>query len=168
MRGVIVLRDEIEIAAPPERVFAFLADLPAHYLAWHPDHVSCRWARGTELVEGSRVACEELLHGDLHHLTFTATRVVPDRLIAYSLPIGDGSFETAPSNGGTRFVATLRLGSRVPVVGGLVDTVLTRWFGDRLLAMRRHMAEEGANLERLLMGPVPPPVAGVSVRQAGT
>lgn len=147
---MITLRDEVEIGAPPGEVFAWIADLPAHYLDWHPDHVSCRWERGTRLAVGARIACEERLHGELHRLTFIATRVVPDRLLEYRLAFGSGSFEVVPSDGGTTFVATLRLGNDIPLVGGLADRVLTRFFGDRLLAMQRHMAEEGANLKGLL------------------
>lgn len=154
---MITLCDEVEIHATPAQVFAWIADLPAHYLEWHPDHLSCRWERGTGLAEGARLVCEERLHGEVHRLTLTATRVVPDRLLEYRMPYGDGSFETLPSDGGAVFVAGLRLGTRIPLIGRLVDAVLIRFFGDRLLAMRTHMAEEGVNLKALLEGTPPAP-----------
>jgi hypothetical protein len=40
---MIVLRDCVQIPAPPEVVWDWLEHLPDHILEWHPDHLGARW-----------------------------------------------------------------------------------------------------------------------------
>ena len=46
--------------------------------------------------------------------------------------------------------AELELGTRVPLVGPLLDRVLRRVLAGRLSALQAHMREEGQNLRALL------------------
>jgi hypothetical protein len=92
----------------------------------------------------------EQLHGKPHSLKLRATVVVPHRLLRYSGRGFQGAFLLEPSDGGTRFTAELELGIRLPVVGGLLDTVLRRLLANRLTALQVHMREEGQKLKDLL------------------
>jgi hypothetical protein len=93
---------------------------------------------------------EEQLHGRRHRLKLRATEVVPNRLLRYSSWGLHGAFLLEEANGGTRFTATLRFGVGVPLIGQLVDLILSRVFAPRLAAVQDHMHEEGRNLKRLL------------------
>lgn len=148
---MIELRDEIEIRASPDRVFDWLEHLPENYLLWHPDHRSCRYLHGERLQVGSVVEIEELLHGRLHRMRFRVTEVQSNVRLRYRIARGlDGGFAVEPHDGGVLFVADLRLGTRTPVLGRLIDIVSGRLFRGRIEALRRHMAEEGRNLKGLL------------------
>lgn len=148
---MIELRHEIEVRASPEQVFDWLGHLRENYLAWHPDHRSCRYLRGEPLQVGSVVEIEELLHGRPHRIRFRVTQVEPNARIRYRIAgLGEGGFATEPLEGGVVFIADLRMGTRLPVLGALADGVLARLFRRRIEALRRHMAEEGRNLKRLL------------------
>ncbi len=148
---MIEVRDEVEIRASPEQVFDWLAHLSQNYLAWHPDHRSCRYLRGEPLQVGSVVEIEELLHGKPHRMRFRVTAVDPNARLRYRIAgFGEGGFAAEPRDGGVLFVADLRIGTRVLVVGALVDAVLAGLFRGRIEALCRHMAEEGQNLKRLL------------------
>ena len=62
-----------------------------------------------------------------------------------------------PVDEGTRFTAELEFGLWLPVVGPLLDMVLSRVLARRLAAIRVHMREEGQNLKRLLEAQRPGP-----------
>lgn len=153
--AVILLRDSTVIDAAPERVWAWLGDLPTHYRAWHPAHVACRYDRGDSLAAGTIMYVEEQLHGRRHRLRLRATEVVPGRLMRYQSRGFRGAFLVEPWNGATRFTADLEFGIRVPVLGAAVDAVLRRVLARRLAAFRTHMREEGENLKRLLERDLP-------------
>ena len=148
--AVIELRDTVFMATPPQNVWAWLADLPGHYREWHPGHVRCWYEHGNVLQAGTVLAVEEELHGRPHHLKLRATEVVPNRLLRYSSWGLHGAFLLEEVNGGTRFTATLRFGVAVPLIGPLVERILSRVFATRLAAVQEHMHEEGRNLKRLL------------------
>lgn len=148
--AVIQLRDTILIETPPEKVWAWLCDLPDHYREWHPAHVRCWYESGRTLEAGTVFGVEEELHGRAHHLTLVATEVVPNRLLRYSSWGLRGGFLLEEANDGTHFTATLSFGVDAPLIGTLVDRVLGRLFATRLAAVQRHMHEEGRNLKRLL------------------
>jgi len=61
---MIVLRDCVEIPAPPEVVWDWLEHLPDHILEWHPDHLGARWVRASGFVPGAVMEVRELLHGE--------------------------------------------------------------------------------------------------------
>ncbi|UCD38294.1 MAG: SRPBCC family protein [Fidelibacterota bacterium] len=148
---MILLKDSVEIETTPERLFDWFDNLPAHYLAWHPDHVACRFLKGEAFQEGTVLYAEEYLHGKLHRLKFRATRVLPNDRLEYQLfPGMKGGFIIRPLNGTVRFTATLAFGTGMPVIGRILDLLLGRVLAQQLDAMRQHMREEGENLKHLL------------------
>jgi hypothetical protein len=69
----------------------------------------------------------------------------------YEIPgLGKGAFEVIPKDGEVEFVAELGLGTDFPVVGPLVDVVLSALLSRRLEAMRQHLREEGQNLKEII------------------
>ena len=148
---MIELRDTVTIDAGPEVVWSWLESMPEHILDWHPDHRAARWVRHTGFEPGAVMEVEELLHGKLHKLRMTLIDVVPGRLVQYRIfPGCSGELHVRAVNGGTEFTAIIRMGIRIPVVGRFVDGLLRQVLGDRIEAIRRHQAEEGANLKALL------------------
>lgn len=145
--AMIEISDTVVLDAPPEAVWRWLDALPEHYLEWHPDHVSCRWSRGASFAPGAAMEVEERLHGKLHRLTMTVTRVEPGELIRYRIGPGtSGSFALEPLDGRSRFTAALQIGTAAPVIGAVADAALRIVLRRRLDALRRHQQEEGENL----------------------
>ena len=148
---MIELRDTVTIDAPPEAVWAWLEAMPEHYVDWHADHISCRWVSGERLTPGAVMEAEERLHGKPHRLRLVLTSVEPGRWFEYRAGSGiGGRFEVEASDGGTRFTAAIRVGIGTPMVGALIDAVMRLTMGGRIESFRRHQAEEGVNLKRLL------------------
>jgi len=147
---MVELQDSVFIEAPPERVWAWLSDLPVHYREWHPAHISCRYERGESLQVGTILYVEESLHGRVHKLHLRATEVVAGHLLRYETPAFAGAFVLEPVGDGTSFTAQLSFGARAPLVEGALDALLRRMLSGRLAAFRTHMHEEGENLKRLL------------------
>jgi hypothetical protein len=149
---MILLRDAVEIETTPEHVFDWLVHFQENYLAWHPDHVECRYLKGTHLLEVDSVLyVEEYLHGELHRLKFRATEVIPNRRLEYKAGFGmGGAFEVVPHGGKVLFIAEITMGSSFPVLGRLLDAFLEKLLSDNLEMIKQHMTEEGENLKRLL------------------
>ena len=149
---MILLRDEVRIDATPEQVFDWLAHFQEHYLAWHPDHVECRYLRGSSILEKDAILyIEEYLHGDLHRLKLRATKVIPDSRVDYTAGFGTGgAFEVQPREDGVLFIAEVTIGLGAPGLGSLLDRMMERVLAGRIKAMEQHMAEEGENLKRWL------------------
>ena len=149
---MILLRDEVRIDATPEQVFDWLAHFQEHYLAWHPDHVECRYLRGSSILEKDAILyVEEYLHGDLHKLKLRATKVIPDSRVEYTAGFGiGGAFEVQPREDGVLFIAEVTIGLGVPGLGSLLDRMMERVLAGRIEAMKQHMAEEGENIKRWL------------------
>lgn len=141
------LRDSIDIDAPPERVWDWLAELADHYTDWHPAHVSAEWERGAPNQVGSVLRVVEDLGGHREELRFELTAVEPHHRLEYRLlgPIAmllpRGAFTIAPTDGGARFVATISYR-----FGWLTE----RLFRKRTATLRAHMREEGESLKRIL------------------
>jgi hypothetical protein len=148
--ALIQLRDSVFIETPPEKIWAWLCDLPAHYREWHPAHVRCWYEHGNTLEAGAILAVEEELHGRVHRLKLRATEAVPDRLLRFVSWGLQGAFLLEAAKEGTRFTATLSFGVAAPLIGQAVDRLLGRVFAKRLAAVHEHMHEEGRNLKRLL------------------
>jgi len=149
---MILLRDEVRIDATPEQVFDWLAHFQEHYLAWHPDHVECRYLRGSSILEKDAILyVEEYLHGDLHRLKLRATKVIPDSRVEYTAGLGiGGAFEVQPREDGVLFIAEITIGLGAPGPGSLLDRMMERVLAGRIKAMEQHMAEEGENLKQWL------------------
>lgn len=148
---MIELRDTVFVDAAPEAVWDWLAALPDHYLAWHPDHLSARWVRGSTVEPGAVLEAREILHGRRHRLRMAVTDVEAGSLLRYRVFPGlGGEFEVEAADGGSRFTAVIRLGIDAPLVGVVLDRLLRRAWGSRIDAIERHQREEGANLKALL------------------
>jgi hypothetical protein len=148
---MIELYDTVLIRRSPEVVWSWLEHLPEHYLEWHPDHRGCRWIRGEGFVPGAVMEVHEDLHGKPHRLRMELKDVDPGRRVDFRIAPGlAGAFEVQPAAAGSRFIATITVGSPAPVVGRIVDLILDRAMHSRLKAMRRHQVEEGKNLKALL------------------
>ena len=148
---MITLRDEVEIEAPPERIFDWLCHLDENYLAWHPDHVECRYLSEGPLAEGSVIHCEEYLHGELHKLELQATKVIPNVCLEYKAGPGmRGAFRIEPRGTASLFVATLSFGVDIPLFGWVFDKITCIALSNRIVAFKQHMVEEGRNLKQII------------------
>lgn len=147
---MIRLCDSILINVPPERIWAWLNDLPLHYRDWHPGHVTCRYEQGKSLETGAMLYVEEYIHQRLHRLRLRATEVVPVRLMRYRSRGFRGAFILEPAEQGTRFTAELDFGTTTPVIARILDAVLRRLMKRQLSALQTHMQEEGGNLKAIL------------------
>lgn len=141
------LRDVVRIAAPPAAVWEWLLGFADHYTDWHPDHVEAAWVRGGANRVGSVLRVVEAVGGKREALRFELVELVPPWLYRYrilgahGLLLPEGSFEVRPENGGALLTA------RVQMRGG---ALLERLLASRIVSLRRHMSEEGANLARLV------------------
>lgn len=142
-----MLKDSIEINAPPERIFEWLIHLPENYRAWHSDHGECRWLKGGGFEEGSILYVEEYLHGELHKFKFKTTAMEPNRRIDYkasfpqSLIFTKGAFIIEPKGTSCIFTATMSF---------RFSWLLSKLAGARAAAISKHMREEGENLKELM------------------
>lgn len=149
---MILLKDTVEIETSPAQVFEWLDHLPENYLAWHPDHVACRYLKGRSILEtGSVLYVEEYLHGQLHRLKLRTIQVVPNIRLEYKAGLGiAGAFEVQSKGSKVLFMAEITLGTNLPGLGWALDWIIGALLSDRLEALKQHMAEEGENLKKLL------------------
>lgn len=143
----MTLEDYIEVAAPPEEVWAWLSTMADHYTEWHPDHISARWIRGEPNHIGSRLEAIEYLAGHRETLVFEVTGVDPPRRMEYrilgphSILLPGGRFVISERNHGSVFQAGIDIRT------GRIGEILSR---RRMQALRTHMHEEGRSLKRLI------------------
>ena len=103
------------------------------------------------LEVGSKIECQEYLHGELHSLTFRISKVIPNERVEFAvLGMGRGAFEVESMDDHVRFIAELDIGSELPIIGMLVDKLFSSFFLGRIEAMKQHMVEEGYNLKEIL------------------
>jgi hypothetical protein len=102
----IQISAEVEIAAPPERVWAVLADLPS-YPRWHPVFV----AVNGQLAAGSKLTITTTHPTSSRTMTATVKVLTAEpgselRWVSKlaGLPISDRRFLLSPSSGGTLLV----------------------------------------------------------------
>lgn len=141
----MILEESIALPVPPERVVTFLESLDERYLDWHPDHISFRWLDGSRHEE---FFFEERIGGLLLRMPMHVTRSADGRmaactphswLVRWVFPWM--VLMVLPDATGCRFTQRLKLRF------GPIRYLLERTF---LSALRQHMREESANLERLL------------------
>ena len=141
------LRDSVEIDAPLDSVWDWMTNLAANYTDWHPDHVSAEWTQGEPNEVGSVLAAVEYLGSKKEELRFQLTSIDPPHMFEYRLRghaailLPGGSFSIEPTERGSRFTATIRYR-----LGRLTELLFRR----RMLALQRHMSEEGENLKRII------------------
>jgi hypothetical protein len=149
--SMIELSDTIDIDVPPETLWAWFQRLPEHYREWHPDHISCRWLRGDAFEPGARMEAVEFLHGRRHRLQLTMIDTESLRRVQYRIYPGvGGSLEAEPTATGSRFTAKVEIGTRLPVIRWIIDTIVRRMLAPQLEAIRQHQHEEGINLKAIL------------------
>jgi len=148
---MIILKDTVEIKAPPEQIFKFFVHFKENFPAWHPDHVECRYLTPGPLREDSVIYIEEYLHEKLHKLKLRITKIEPNSRIEYKTFMGTtGVFIVEPRGAETLFTAEMHVGTKIPLVGELIDRIMRIFLSRQLEGINRHIAEEGQNLKRLL------------------
>ena len=161
---MLTFTDTSHIDAPPERVWRFFAEMGEHYRAWHPEHLAWREIEGDATRPGSVIFADEWLgpvrlRGRIH-----VDHVEPERFFdfrfgpPFSLVNAGGFFRITPTgDGGCDLLAETHFGSRRPRLAALLDPLFERLLP--VAELRRHMAEEGVNLNRL--------IGGAATRQEG-
>ena len=153
---MIRLIDRTVVRAPPEVVWAWFAALDENYCSWHPEHLVWRTLRGAPLSDGTVAFADEWIG---HFRLATRFRIVDahephsfrmELLGWHRLAGGGGSFTFERHREGCEVIAEVRFGYELPVVGGLLDGIAALILP--MEEMRRHMAEEGTNLARLIGG----------------
>lgn len=100
----------------------------------------------------------QYIGGHRQRLRLRLRRVEPGRrleyelLFPYSLLGVRGSLNLRSQDGETLFRADIALGRKVPLLGWATDKFIQVFFGSYLKALRKHMAEEGENLKRVMEG----------------
>jgi uncharacterized protein YndB with AHSA1/START domain len=136
----------VEIEAPPEVVWDWLAHMAERYPEWHPDHEYACW-NGVANQPGSVMTIVERLGGRREQHSLELTHYEPPRRFAYrmrgpvSMLLPCGEFRIDPVGDGSRFTAAICYRG-----GGLTERLYAR----RIRALRRHMREEGESLKHLL------------------
>jgi hypothetical protein len=151
---MIRLVDRADRPVSPEEVWAWFADLDEHYQDWHPEHLAWRTLGGPPLTDGTVCFADEWIGTFRLAGRFRIHHAKPPRsfrwdfLGPYALVGAGGAFTFEPTSSGCQMVAEVHFGWSLPLLGPLLDALLTRLLplGD----LRRHMAEEGTNLARLL------------------
>lgn len=149
---MIVLKDTIEINAPPEKIFEFFLNIDKErYILWHPsDHVEFHFEKGNRIEEGAIAYFEEYIHGELHKMKVVYTNIIPNRLIEFKLTnrfwrifLTKSTFLIEPKNGGCIFKAYnyFRLGPISPRSEKVKIQFAT---------VKKHMKEEGLNLKKIM------------------
>ncbi len=144
----MILEEIAHLSCTPERVVAFLENLESRYRYWHPSHILFRWT-GPPGDPQSRFFFDERIGSRRIRLRMKALRPEPFHLRC--IPVSPlwrmvflgMSFSVEKEGGGCLYIhrIALRLGPIAPIVESSL-----------LEPLRRHMAEEAANLERLLGG----------------
>ena len=148
---MILFRDKIIIKTTAEKLFHWFKHLDQNYLAWHPDHVSCRFLEDKPLRRGSKIYVQEYLHGKLHTFTFTISSLTPNREIIYRIMPGmKGAFRFLEQDKNVIFEAEVTLGWDIPLIGSLIDCFIRTFFSKNLQALKQHMKEESINLRALI------------------
>jgi hypothetical protein len=148
---MITLQDTIEIRTTPEKVFDFFIHFRENFKAWHPDHVRCWYLEDGPLGEGSVFYVQEYVHAKLLTLGFHVTRLVQYSRIEYRIPpIVRGAFTMEPRHSSVLFTAETYFGTKILLLGELLDRILHIFMDRRLRALKQHMVEEGRNLKRIL------------------
>ncbi len=147
---MLVLEDTVELRAQPDEVYDWFRHLTENYRDWHPDHIACRYVKGSSFEVGSVLYVKERLHGRLHKLNFKLASTVPGQSFSYGIAPGlHGRVVTTPTTSGTTLKATIYIGWNAPIVGAAIDFIVKRLFGAKLSDLQIHMREEGQNLAKL-------------------
>ena len=151
---MIRLTERSHIPAPPQRIWAWFEAMEGHYRDWHPEHIEWRTLRGTPVTAGSVIFFDEWIGRFRLAMRCRIAESQPGRCFRYEglwpfwLVRAGGSFMLEPVAGGSDLIAEVHIGWSVPLVGSLLDRLIASVFP--LSELKRHMAEEGRNLARIL------------------
>lgn len=142
----MLLEESVILDCPPETAIAFLEDMEARYLEWHPDHVEFRWVTSPAGAR-HRFFFEEKIGRQRLRATMKITRA-DDGRFALMVPVNPllrivfpwMSFVIDPVPGGSRLI------HRIALQLGPIRPFITRAF---LEPLREHMREEAVTLRRL-------------------
>lgn len=142
------LEDTVHIDALPLEVWGWLCHLADNYRDWHPDHIAAEWLAGPPNRVGSIMRAVELIGDHEEELLLELVEFDPPYRYAYrigrsvGLLLPGGAFEIEPDpEGGCWFTA--RIAYRY---GAFTE----RLFKKRVEQLRAHLAEESANLKRIV------------------
>ena len=148
----MLLKDTIEIATTPEKIWEFFTHLEQNYKAWHPeDHVLFKWTKGQPMESKSHWYAEEVVHGKVFKLRGTIGEVIPNRKIVfnYSLPISlvAPKFEwlIEPKGSTTVFTAISYLRA-----GEFFYKIARKEMERKIPMHNKHVRTEGENLKKIL------------------
>ena len=131
----------VEIARPPEAVFAFLTD-PRNYPLWQPSLIEVRPHRRGRLRVGAEVTEVRRFLGHEMETTFVCTEHEPPRRSSIEDDSGPvpfrGTFELEPTRRGTRFRWTVetRPAPLSKLAGPLVGRVTERELATNATALK--------------------------------
>ena len=154
---MITLRDTIEIKTSPEKIFEWFAHLDKNFRSWHPkDHVECCYLKGSPLEEGSILHFEVYLLGKLQKAKYYITKVEPNSRVEYTVGFpfsvlgGRGAYIVEPRGANSLFIQDTYIGTKIPLLGSVVDKLIQVLLGRLNEAFKQHMAEEDQNLKRIM------------------
>lgn len=138
-----LLRQSIEIAAPPARVYDYVTR-PARWKEWHASSLAVQDAGDESLVAGRRFEEDVSAAGRQRHLQWMVEESRPGQRWRASAYMDDGStvrltYDLEPSGAGTRFTRTLEY---------VLAPRFLRWLNDAFL-WKRVERESAAALEAL-------------------
>jgi uncharacterized protein YndB with AHSA1/START domain len=138
-----LLRQRIEIAAPPARVYDYVTR-PLRWKEWHPSSLAVQDAGDESLVAGRRFEEDVSAAGRQRHLQWMVEESRPGERWRASAYMEDGStvrltYEFEPAATGTRFTRTLEY---------VLAPRLLRWLNDAFL-WKRVERESATALENL-------------------
>lgn len=155
-----IVQHTVTVRRMPEEVWRFLVNLDrTRYIDWHPDdHIEFRRLRPALGVNGvgQAVYFKERIGNRVFGFSCVISKSNEAQYVEFKprwplrgLGLGRGYFRMRPApNDSTELEAVVELGSPAPLIGPVVDALVERVID--LNALRRHMAEEGENLERAL------------------
>jgi len=96
------------------------------------------------------------LLGKLQKAKYHITNVEPNSRIEYRMEfplslLGDGgAWIVEPRGANSLFMNDVYLGTKIPLLGNLVDKLIQIFFGRLNEAFKQHMAEEDQNLKKIM------------------
>jgi uncharacterized protein YndB with AHSA1/START domain len=143
------LVERIEIARPPDEVFAYMTD-PAHLTEWQESLVSARMEGGAAPAVGARMTAVRKVGGRERTMTSELTEYDPPRRFRFRgidgpvRAFGSGSVE--PLEGGTSSRVTIELDFEGHGIGKLLVPLVVR------PQARKELPKNQQNLKRHLEG----------------
>ncbi len=122
---MVVLKEQVEIEAPYERLEAWVANFEREFVRWSPYHIECNLFDGNYKV-GSKVRFREIVMGLDYDVTGTITQCEQDadhfKIVFQSdKKTAFITFEGTRTAGGCRFSHTEAFGMTTPVVGPVMN-----------------------------------------------